>query len=91
MCQDNSTLVVFITTSYGVSKVLFHHQTIVDSTLLTKLRSSTKKGGHPQWSEDVYSSLKTSRDGRHYLSNKRFKPLFLNILGNLPKKFFLPK
>ena len=43
MCHDNSTLAVFITT-YGVSKVLFGHQTIVDSALLTKLRSSTKQG-----------------------------------------------
>ena len=85
MCHDNSTVAVFITTSYGVSKVLFGHQTIVDSTLPTKLRSSTKQGGYPKWSQDIYSSLKTSKDGRHYLSNKRFKPLFLNILGNLPK------
>ena len=85
MCHDNLTLAVVITTSYGVSKVLFRHQTIVDSTLLTKLRSSTKQGGHPQGSEDVNSSLKASRDGRHYLSNKRFKPLFLKILRNLPK------
>ena len=84
MCHDNSTLAVFITTLYGVSKVLFRHQTIVDSTLLTKFRSSTTRGGHLEWSEDVYSSLKTSRDGRHYLSNKHFKSLFLNILGNLP-------
>ena len=89
MCHHNSTLAVFITTSYRVSKVLFRHQTILDSTLLTKLRSSTKQGGHPQWSEDVYSSLKISRDGKHYYSNKRFKPLFLNILGNLPNyRFF---
>ena len=85
MYHDNSTLAVCITTSYGVSKVMLRHQTIVDSTLLTKLRSSTKQSGHSQWSEDVYSSLKTSRDGKHYLSNKHFKPLFLNILGNLPK------
>ena len=85
MCHNNSTSAIFITTSYGVSKVLFRHETIVDSTLLTKLRSSTKEGGHPKWSQEVYSSLKTSRDGRHYLSNKRFKLLFLNILGNLPK------
>ena len=85
MCHDNSTLAVFMTTSYGVSKVLFRHQTIVDSTLLTKLRSSTKHSRHPQWSEDVYSSLKTSRDGGHYLFDKGFKPLFLEILGNLPK------
>ena len=79
MCHDNSTLAVFITTSYGVSKVLFRHQTAVDSTLLTKLRSSIKQGRHPQWSEDDYSSLKTSRDGRHYLSNKHFKLLFLTF------------
>ena len=85
MCHNNSTSAVFMTTSYGVSKVLFRHQTIVDSTLLTKLRSSTKLNRHPQWSEDVYISLKTSRDGKHYLSNKGFKPLFFKILGNLPK------
>ena len=85
MCHDNSTLAVFITTSYGVSKVLFGHTTSVDSTLPTKLRSSTKQGGYPEWSKDVYSSQKTSKCGRHYLSNKRFKTLFLNILGNLPK------
>ena len=88
MCHSNSTWAVFITTSYGVSKVLFCHQTIVDSTLLAKLRSSTKQGGHPQWSKDIYSSLKISRDERHYLSNKRFKLLFSQILGKLPKERF---
>ena len=71
--------------------MLFSHQTIVDSTLLTKLRSSTKHSRYPQWSEDVYISLKTSRDGRHYLSNKGFKPLFLKILGNLANKGFFIK
>ena len=40
----------------------------------------------------VYSSLKTSRDGRHYLFNKCNKPLSLNIFRKFAKiKFFFIK
>ena len=63
--------------------MLFHHQTIVDSTLLTKLRSST-------------NTVDTHKGPRMYTAvwkppemediiNKRFKLLILNILGNLAK------
>ena len=76
MRLDNLTLAVFIIASYGVSEVLFRQQTIADSTLLTKLRSSTKHSRHRQWSEDVYSSLKNSVDGRNYSSD-----LIANVLG----------
>ena len=78
------------------SEVLFHHQTIVDSPLLTNLKSSTKHSRHLQWSEDVYSCLKNSRDGRHYIfdtvgEQQSLKPLFLHILINLPKERFFIK